>query len=306
VIIFKFIRPLESATQTDHPILSKPLIKSIFSNIEIIFNFNSLLFEGISGRMRNWNATTKLGDIFVALTDFLPACYIEYVNHYDTAIDTLIQTRKENAAFDEFIKKQEQTKECHFQPLESFLVMPVQQIPRYVMLLADLVRNTPKEHVDYQDLEIGLSKMKEVASKINEKKRDSESMAKVFAIQRSLVGNKIPSLCIPSRRHIKEGPVSFLEKFSVLKKAFCYLFNDLFVLATLTVKGHSRYKAHISIDSTFHITPYVGDKKVGNGMVLAGNQDDGKKTIELVVFFESQQQWVQEIEKLISQHSSKK
>jgi hypothetical protein len=38
------------------------------------------------------------------------------------------------------------------QPLESYLILPVQRIPRYQMLLSDLVKHTSPEHPDYHNL----------------------------------------------------------------------------------------------------------------------------------------------------------
>lgn len=41
---------------------------------------------------------------------------------------------------------------CHGLDLESLLILPVQRIPRYIMLLKDLYRHTPPAHPDYEHL----------------------------------------------------------------------------------------------------------------------------------------------------------
>jgi len=65
--------------------------------------------------------------------------------------------------------------------------MPVQRIPRYVLLLTEMVRKTPKDHPDYKDLEAALSKIQEVAETMNASKRDAENIHKIHEIQKELI-----------------------------------------------------------------------------------------------------------------------
>lgn len=55
--------------------------------------------------------------------------------------------------------------------LESFLIMPIQRVPRYCLLLQEIEACTDTVHPDYVDLCRVLSIVQEVASAINEKKR---------------------------------------------------------------------------------------------------------------------------------------
>ena len=48
--------------------------------------------------------------------------------------------------------------------LQSYLVKPVQRLPRYVLLFKDLLRHTDKSHPDYQNIEESLKQF----LKINE------------------------------------------------------------------------------------------------------------------------------------------
>ena len=90
--------------------------------------------------------------------------------------------------------------ECNGLDLASFLITPVQRIPRYVMLLQDLFRNTPDSHTDYSNLNKALEKMRDVAEYVNEKKRVAENLNQVNAVQEAL-GRKIevsfPTLSFP-------------------------------------------------------------------------------------------------------------
>ncbi len=65
------------------------------------------------------------------------------------------------------------------QGLSGFLIQPVQRLPRYVLLITDLLKNTAPEHADYADLTEALALMREVAMHINEEIARQENKAKV-------------------------------------------------------------------------------------------------------------------------------
>ena len=52
-------------------------------------------------------------------------------------------------------------------PLNAYLIMPIQRIPRYRMLLEVLVGSTPEEHSDYKQLSEALGVVRDVANYIN-------------------------------------------------------------------------------------------------------------------------------------------
>ena len=74
--------------------------------------------------------------------------------------------------------------------LQAFLVLPVQRIPRYKLLLEDLLKKTPPSHIDYLDLKRAISLISEIAIFFNETIRTHEMMMEILAIQKSLLGLK--------------------------------------------------------------------------------------------------------------------
>ena len=78
--------------------------------------------------------------------------------------------------------------------------LQVQRIPRYNLLLADLVRHTWKDHQvsslpsrakgskDYLPLKEALEKMQGTANYINERKRESDNINKILEIQAKFTG----------------------------------------------------------------------------------------------------------------------
>ncbi|KAJ7169601.1 hypothetical protein C8R46DRAFT_948810 [Mycena filopes] len=90
--------------------------------------------------------------------------------------------------------------------LEGYLLLPVQRIPRYRLLLEDLLRSTPPTY-EYMDdpLDRSLAEISLLANNMNEGKRESESRRKLVQWQARIRG-KFPSpLVQPHRRLIMDG-----------------------------------------------------------------------------------------------------
>ncbi|EMD41815.1 hypothetical protein CERSUDRAFT_110381 [Gelatoporia subvermispora B] len=103
-------------------------------------------------------------------------------------------------------------KRCRMNPrhsqlnLEGYLLLPVQRIPRYRLLLEELVRSTPPLYAYMEDpLDRALTEISSLANNMNEGKRESESRRKLVQWQARIRG-KFPSpLVQPHRRLIMDG-----------------------------------------------------------------------------------------------------
>ena len=84
--------------------------------------------------------------------------------------------------------------------LEALLIVPIQRVPRYRLLLSELISYTEPEETDV--LKAALNQIEAVARHINEQIRDQENMQRMIRIQRSLANGK-PRIVIPGRRFIK-------------------------------------------------------------------------------------------------------
>lgn len=69
--------------------------------------------------------------------------------------------------------------------------MPVQRIPRYNLLLADLLRHTWEDHLDYANIAQALEVMRKVATHVNSSVNKANNMQMITSIQQSL-GNDCP------------------------------------------------------------------------------------------------------------------
>ncbi|CAO1632094.1 unnamed protein product [Jaminaea pallidilutea] len=103
-------------------------------------------------------------------------------------------------------------KRCRLDPrhtqlgLESYLLLPVQRIPRYELLLKDLAKSTdPKRLHDASSVRAALSQISLIAANVNESKRQSEQDRKLLAWQARLKTRWQTPLVQPHRRLVRDG-----------------------------------------------------------------------------------------------------
>jgi hypothetical protein len=123
-------------------------LRQIFSEISVIRGFNAHLCGQLEQRHQKWQACgQRMGDIFLSFVAYFRS-YTAYVNNYNDAMSLFYQLQAKNKAFQAFLMEKKMDSNLNGQELPAFLIMPIQRLPRYVMLLEDLLRNTPKVRAD--------------------------------------------------------------------------------------------------------------------------------------------------------------
>ena len=79
--------------------------------------------------------------------------YRLYTANYEKAQVLLAEIMNKNLNFAGHVKKWEsEVVKMDMIPLLSYLILPVQRIPRYNMLLRDMLHQTKEDHPDYENL----------------------------------------------------------------------------------------------------------------------------------------------------------
>ena len=76
--------------------------------------------------------------------------------------------------------------------LSDLLIMPIQRIPRYVLLLRELNKFTPEGHVDRDDLLRVSGIIASIANHINETKRQREALLRMAELDRNIIMPALP------------------------------------------------------------------------------------------------------------------
>eukprot|EP01080_Neovahlkampfia_damariscottae_P003203 gene3203-5519_t len=223
------------------PLQSKMLIEqenlqSIFGNVPLLLKFQEQFLETMEKQMKEYSP--KIGKAFVDFAPYLKV-YPEYINDYDENINLLCDLQASKKSFEQFLNKQSMLPECANLSVESFLIKPIQRIPRYKLLLRDLVKETPEYHVDYENLVSAYEKIDHVAGFVNEQKREAENRKVALNLSLNVSPEYQSVLLQPGRKLLKHGTIQMKQDEIKLDSVdtvvdsndiMIYLFNDFIVL----------------------------------------------------------------------------
>ncbi|KAF2069888.1 hypothetical protein CYY_008798 [Polysphondylium violaceum] len=219
---------------------------NIFSNIEQILSVSRELYEKLT------DSSFTIGQIFSSIADSL-GVYSVYCNYHQKSLDCL-NTLLKMPNVEQFCNEMNNKNELRGMGLNSFLIKPVQRICKYPLLLKELLKATPEDHLDYKELILAVEKIEKIVNTINTQKKEMETWQRTMQLIQSLKGAENLSLLAANRHLICEGQIHMVfgfsenseKKYSSLKfkKGVYFLFNDLFLF---TKQKGTTYKLVISI-----------------------------------------------------------
>lgn len=180
--------------------------------------------------------------------------YSQYINNYENALKLVREVKAKDNKFETFLKHRTSLLEGNQTslPLDSFLILPVQRLPRYELLLRDIIRYTWEEHKDFASLQLALKAIQKVTSFLNESRRLVETMEKLLSIQRRFT-NLNEELLLPHRRYIKHSYLFQLTPDTkTTHKRVCFLFNDILLGADTAKFSPFAYSISNSITNSIH------------------------------------------------------
>ena len=254
-------------------------------NLETIANFHASFYHELSAEYNRGasipSANPNLAKVFSSFASFFKL-YTAYLNEYEACVVQMEELR-ENDKFQAFVQafmqksrrasatsnpsssalSPTQSGSPNLSPMD-YIITPVQRLPRYVLLLKELLKNTPP--LDQPPIQQALTSMETIASFVNERKRSVENMNKLLEISQSISGELPPEVHLiePHRKLIREGTLSIISSRSVMgvglgscRSTGCVvrLFTDLLLWTT----NANKYKGYLDLNSAG---------------VIASNQDD--------------------------------
>ncbi|XP_066923136.1 rhoGEF domain-containing protein gxcJ-like isoform X3 [Clytia hemisphaerica] len=155
----------------DANIITEKDLNSLFpSHLQDIKQAHALFMEDLEERMNNDDWRGIIGDIFAKMTSAsvnLLEMYTMYVNSFPKAISTLSKCTRSSGKFRKFLE------DCYENPvverldLPSFLLSPVQRLPRYILLLRELLKYTDEDHPDCYFISQAMKEMESLISSLN-------------------------------------------------------------------------------------------------------------------------------------------
>ena len=228
-------------------ILPPHVIAKIFSCCDRLSELSDTMSSQLKARLADWDMeTSTVSDVFkehMAKSGLLGGSrlgdlYVQYVNNFEQSSRAL-RAAEENEEWRFFLKHWALLTEATGfgkKNLQSLLIQPVQRIPRYKLLLEQLIKETPKGHPDGPSLKSTLDEVAAVATKVNTAIKRREAVEAVVNLEDEFGGNA--KLAQPGRLLVKRLDAASC-KLSVSgerldeshKKLTLVLFSDTLLLA---------------------------------------------------------------------------
>jgi len=230
-------KPMQEKIESKELPLTDEQMTVLFANLEDLINVNTELLKSLIKRLQDWSEEQKIGDVLLQLAPFL-RLYTLYSLNFERA-NEILQELATKVIVKTFLDNQLQDPVSNGLDFSAYLIMPIQRIPRYRLLLEELINNTDKNHPDYKDLEESLVKLKSVAEEVNKAVVEQEAREKMYKVCKKFIDFKERELVKPGRKFIHEGELSKICRKDRQRRSF-FLFSDVLVYAYPATPGKFR------------------------------------------------------------------
>lgn len=195
-------------------IFSKNEMVALFREIPGILQCHSMFFNALQQRKSLYS--TQVSDIFLDFSDFFKVS-LQYISNYDMLLN-IIQSKLANKNSNKVFMD-----ESNGRDFASYLITPIQRMPRYRLFIRELVTYTPKSHPDAPFIEDVYEKIHNVTSEMDEATEKAEKLNSLFTIQKKIgkqynVIESFRTLKMVSNVTCDKTPCSF------------YIFSDIVML----------------------------------------------------------------------------
>ncbi|XP_071431630.1 rho guanine nucleotide exchange factor 10-like protein isoform X1 [Pithys albifrons albifrons] len=226
-------------------VLSARKCQVVFFRLKEILQCHSMFQIALSSRVAEWDSAEKIGDLFVASfsKSMVLDVYSDYVNNFTTAMSLIKKACLTKPAFLDFLKKRQMASADRV-TLYGLMVKPIQRFPQFILLLQDMLKNTPKGHADRLSLQLALTELETLAEKLNEQKRLADQVAEIQQLSKSISDRSSLNKLLSSGQRqlllcetLTETVYGDRGQLIKSKERKVFLLNDMLVCANINFKG---------------------------------------------------------------------
>ncbi|KAK0568239.1 hypothetical protein OC861_002182 [Tilletia horrida] len=160
--------------------------------------------EEAQSRIMNWRMSSSSSSNGTGASRYTSSLIKSPSSQSNSAAHELTSSQRKRARA--FLKRCREHPKHSQLSLESYLLLPVQRIPRYRLLLEELRKATPPERLrDPKATTRALELVSSMATSVNESKRQSEQDRRLLQWQHRIRGKWPSPLVQPHRRFVREG-----------------------------------------------------------------------------------------------------
>ncbi|KAM7376539.1 hypothetical protein PAMP_006266 [Pampus punctatissimus] len=239
-ILEQYEKPL---SQIEPRLLSDRKLKMTFYRVREILQCHFLFQIALASRVAEWDSLEMIGDVFVASfsKSMVLDAYSEYVNNFSTAMAVVRKTCASKPTFLEFLKHRQETSNDRM-TLYGLMMKPIQRFPQFILLLQDMLKNTPVGHADRLPLQMALTELETLAEKLNEKKRETDQRFEIRHIAKAVNERYLNKLLSNGSRYLIRSDdmveTVYNERGEIIKtkERRLFLLNDVLMCATPNIR----------------------------------------------------------------------
>ncbi|XP_068577726.1 rho guanine nucleotide exchange factor 10 isoform X2 [Cebidichthys violaceus] len=239
-ILEQYEKPL---SQLEPRLLSDRKLKMTFYRVREILQCHFLFQIALASRVAEWDSLEMIGDVFVASfsKSMVLDAYSEYVNNFSTAMAVVRKTCASKPGFLEFLKHRQETNSDRM-TLYGLMMKPIQRFPQFILLLQDMLKNTPVGHADRLPLQMALAELETLAEKLNEKKREADQRCEIRHIAKAMNERYLNKLLSNGSRYLIRSDdmveTVYNERGEIIKtkERRLFLLNDVLMCATPNIR----------------------------------------------------------------------
>eukprot|EP01083_Nonionella_stella_P139907 427812_1 len=233
--LFKvFVDPLKNTSDTemgtfvsyeDHCVIFP-------SDLITIYTLHTQLSADLIQSTKKWDPdTSKIGHVFIKYGDLFKMYNIYFFKH-EKAVQRLTQLKEKNRKFAKWCQDQCRNMNGMQLNIESLLILPVQRLPRYSLLLREIIKRTDKYHPDLYHLQEALEQIGEITELINDQMKENDRRMKVAMVEKRFIDlvDSIGFFVKPSRMFIAESSnIIRHDQYGGRIPITLFLFNDCLI-----------------------------------------------------------------------------
>lgn len=290
-LIQSYMKPLK---QSENSLLCDPsLVDEMFYQIPEILEHHELFLEQVINCVNDWHERQTIGDLLVQSfsKEVLANIYSAYIDNFLNAKDAVRMAKEAKPAFMKFLEQcMRENKEK--QSLGDLMIKPVQRIPRYELLVKDLLKHTLEDHPDHAHLMDAQRNIKRLAERINNGRRNAEEVERETRVMQEIEAHieGVEHILNPQRKFLRQEMVMEAKSVGGKKDRSLFLFSDLLICTTLKRKSGSLRRSSMSLYSAASVidtsSKYkflwklpLEDIELVKGSNQATNRDTIQKTI---------------------------
>ncbi|XP_031716511.1 rho guanine nucleotide exchange factor 17 [Anarrhichthys ocellatus] len=249
-LIQGYLRPLK---QPDSGSIVDPLlVDEMFYQIPEILEHHEHFLEQVAGCVGQWHDRQTVGHFLIQSfsKETLANMYSAYIDNFLNAKDAVRIAKEAKPAFHKFLE-QNMRENKEKQALGDLMIKPVQRIPRYELLVKDLLKHTPEDHPDHPYLLDAQRDIKRLAERINKGRRSAEEAEREARVIQEIEAHieGVEHILNPQRKFLRQEMVMEAKTVGGKKDRSLFLFSDLIICTTLKRKSGSLRRSSMSLYS---------------------------------------------------------